>query len=91
MAKCQPCIAPEVRDFITRTFPDVATAQMLERLPACPDGQALNVCGGRKGGRAPSAYQQFIGQCLRSKKVKAFADAPAKMRECAGEWRARRR
>lgn len=88
--RCTPCVAPEVREFISRTFPDVATAQMLARLPDCTSGEALNVCGGRRGGRAPSAYQAFIGECLRGKKVKGFADAPAKMKACAQEWRERK-
>jgi hypothetical protein len=82
-------VAPEVREFIRRSYPDAATEQLLARIPDCPQGEALNVCG-RRGTRQPSAYQQFVGQCLREKKVKSFADAPAKLKQCASEWRARK-
>lgn len=87
--KCQPCVAPEVREFIRRGYPDAATEQLLARLPDCPQGEALNVCGGKRGTRQPSAYQLFVGQCLREKKVKSFADAPAKMKACAAAWKSR--
>jgi len=37
--------------------------------------------------RAPSAYNQFIGKCMKAKKIKKFGEASGAMKACALEWR----
>lgn len=57
--------------------------------------KAEEACGCRRGTstakRAPSAYNNFIGDCMRGKKIKGFANAAPAMKQCAAEWRGRRK
>ena len=65
-------------------------AKTIDEFPACRDGQEVGFGGrggGGKGTRAPSAYQAFIGRCMKERGVKSFGEAPAAMKHCAGEWR----
>ena len=73
---------------------------MMLELPQCPDDKFLmvgevtgGVSRGRKSGgkRAPSAYNLFIGECMKRGKIKSFGEAPQKMRECAVEWKQKKK
>ena len=74
----------------------VRAINAIRQTPPCSIPQTIQIQtkqegegrSGRKQKREPSAYQTFIGNCLREKKIKSFADAPAKMKECATAWRA---
>jgi hypothetical protein len=55
------------------------------------EGESFREVGcGAKSKRVPSAYQRFIGDCMKSKHIKGFGQAPAAMRECAAAWRAQK-
>ena len=82
--RCKPCLGADIKAAILR---EVRPGIDLEKVPDCADPVGIELCG--KVGRAANPYSLFIGQCLREAKVKSFADAPAKMRECARAWRNR--
>jgi len=66
-------------------------------VPVCSDDAFLKVgeVSGSKRGRtegrakrAPSAYNLFIGKCMKDAKIKETGKkAPAVMKQCAIEWR----
>ncbi len=78
-------MSDDVKAAIREKIRDPAVLSILEITPTCAGDELMELC--LKKGRKPSAYQEFIGTCLRGKKVKGFDDAPGKMRECAAEWR----
>ena len=60
----------------------------LEDIPTCPIGQPIGFeIAKRRSKRQPSEYQQFIGQCMKTKGIKSFGEAPKAMKECAAQWR----
>lgn len=67
---------------------DQETISRIRELPTCPAGEVVGF-GGSRSGRRTSPYQEFIGECLRAKKIKSFGDAPSAMKGCAAEWRKR--
>ena len=93
MVRCIPCLAEDFKIAINEKFKTVEVAALLSGIPNCPDGQLVNFCkktskgstggGGQK--RAPSAYQTFIGSCLRDKHLKGFD--PEAMKDCAVKWK----
>lgn len=84
MPKCKPCLAAEVKQAILKEFgSEVET--ILASIPDCKPPELINVCGRKK--RGGSAYNLWIGSCMKSKGIKSFSDAPAAMRACAKEWR----
>jgi hypothetical protein len=84
--RCKPCLSEEVKAAIRERVRDPAVLRVLEVTPACEGDELMELC--LKKGRKPSAYQEFVGECLRRKKVAGFDDAPGKMKECAAEWQA---
>jgi len=85
--RCQPCLGRDIKDAILREIRDPGVDAVVGKVRDCDDPVGIELCG--KVGRARSAYQEFIGGCLREAKVKSFADAPAKMKACAAAWRNR--
>ncbi len=84
MAKCQPCLGADLKEVLTRTFPDLA--ETLAKLPDCSDPTGLQFCG--RGQRAKSEYQVFMGSCLRERdKTKPISQG---MKDCAHQWRQRK-
>lgn len=63
---------------------DPQVLSILDATPSCVGKELIELCLKKK--RQPNAYQVFVGECLRRKKVRGFDDAPGKMRECAAEW-----
>ena len=88
MPKCKPCIAAEIKEAILEKFGDKEIRLLLDSIPDCTPPELINVCG-RKG-RGGSAYNTFIGTCMKAKNIKGFGEAPAAMRACAKEWRERK-
>ena len=91
--KCTPCMSQELKAIVIESVRDAGKRSKLEETLAqlldCNDGTPLRFCGsGKKGsGRARSKYQEFISQCMQSKKIKGFGEAPKAMKECAAAWR----
>lgn len=85
------CLSPEAREFVLsemRTMPAATRAtftKLINAVAECPSGQSVGVAvgGAGKGGktkRAPSAYNNFVGGCMKSGK---------NMKDCSAEWKAR--
>ena len=82
--RCTPCLSEEVKNAIREKIKDPQVLSILEVTPSCVGPELIELCLRKK--RQASAYQAFVGECLRQKKIKGFSDAPGKMRECAAEW-----
>ena len=89
MAKCVPCMGPEIKDAIRKNINSPEVEKILGGVKDCATPQGLELCGTvrRKSSRAPSAYNVFIGDCMRGKGIKSREEAPTAMKECAAEWR----
>ena len=89
MPKCKPCLGDKARGLLVEAFPGLRLE--LERVTTCPPGVVLQICSTGTGrGRGPSAYNSFIGDCMRGK-VKSFADASRVMKQCAATWKEKKR
>ena len=90
---CIPCLAPKVKELLSSApgsdYPSLRP--LLAGVADCPDGKLLNLCpagaGGTRAKRAPSAYNLFIGSCLKAKNIHGFGNAAPAMRECAAAWK----
>jgi len=88
VSNCIPCLSKEFKDAINKEFKNDRVAAMLDEIETCKPGHLINLCPrssrGEKQKREPSAYQQFVGQCLREKHLHGFD--PGAMKDCAGQW-----
>lgn len=98
------CIGPQAKSAIAEEIGRAAITetekvelnQFLKTFPTCGTGIPIEIGEvqtgkkGKRAKRAPSAYNLFIGQCMKGKKIKAFGEASGKMKECASEWRQRK-
>ena len=81
MPKCKSCLGSEVKEFLSK-MEDSRIDSILAQVPDCPDDLDIVLCGSI---RKRSAYQQFVSDCLKAKKLKGFD--PKALGECAKEWR----
>ncbi|MDO8634899.1 MAG: hypothetical protein Q7R34_01455 [Dehalococcoidia bacterium] len=81
MPKCIPCLGKDIKDAIREAIEDKATLALLDKVKDCPDDEAMEFCG-KVGKRKTSAYQDFIGICLKG--------GQKNISQCAGEWRERK-
>ena len=88
------CLSPQVKKDVLAVLMDGgATPQMLkqaEKLDVCNDGKAIAFGRGKGGGtgRAPTARNKFIGQCISEASKKANHPAvPDLMRACSRQWK----
>ena len=86
MPRCRPCLGADVKEAILKEVPGLK--EILGKVADCPDRREITLCG--RGKRQPSAYQEFVGQCMKGKGIKSFAEAPQAIRSCAAEWRERK-
>ena len=84
--RCKVCLGADVKNAILKDLPGLK--DILGKIPDCPAPREVTLCG--RAGRARSAYTEFVAECMRGKKIKSFGEAPAAMRACAAEWRARK-
>ena len=88
---CSPCLSREVRDLLHGALDERVPHlnELLARIPDCPSGQLINLCSATRGlreKRAPSAYNIWIGSCMKGKNIKGFGNAAPAMKECAAAW-----
>jgi hypothetical protein len=96
-AKCVSCIGQAVKEVILERIPDLR--RDLEAIPDCPERVAVMICQpvargrSRRTGekRAPSAYNQFISQCMKAGNIHGREEAAGRMKTCAADWRQRRK
>ncbi len=90
MAKCVPCMAESLKDIIREFTDDPHTLKQVDEIATCSLGEIMELCGGKTGGRKPSAYNEFISQCMKGKPIKGkpFGTASKYMKECSEEWKA---
>lgn len=81
MAKCKPCLGSEVKEFLSQ-MRDVKIDSIISQISDCEDKRDMVLCGSI---RKRSAYQSFISECLRAKKLKGFD--PSALKECAKQWK----
>lgn len=86
MPRCKPCLGADVKKAILEEIPGLK--ELLGKVADCEDPEGLEICG--RTGRARSAYQSWVSECMRGKKIKGFGEAPAAMRDCARQWRERK-
>lgn len=96
---CIRCIDPVLKDELLKQVDDPG----LRALPKCGDGSPIgfavapgdlvrapkpgDVQRGPRQKRAPSAYNIFIGSCMKAKTGVAF---PERMKSCAIEYKAKK-
>jgi len=81
-----------VKEAISSQIKGAAVRELLAKIADCPEPEDIQLCGGKtvRGKRAPSAYNIFVGDCIRAKNIKGFGAAAPAMKGCAAEWRARK-
>lgn len=76
---CKSCIGKAIKSAIINEFPQLEN--LVGEIPDCKSDAMITVCPtGGKTKRAPSAYNTFIGTCMKQGKG---------MKECAAEYRGR--
>lgn len=87
------CIGKEVRKLILSEFPQ--HEGILSEIPTCVGPKDIKViiekAKGKGGGRGKSEYNMFISQCMKDKGIKGFGQAAGAMKECAAQWRAKKK
>lgn len=100
MPECVPCLSKSIKKLLTDSVAEPELHKQIADMPECPKGYTLQFCpisagGGRRQHtetrekRAPSAYNVFIGSCMKSKPIKGkpFGEAGKFMKECAAAWK----
>ncbi len=100
MATCKPCLSTDLKKVLKGAVGDADLIKMIDKVSTCPRGTVMQLCpagtnsrgAGPKTKRAPSAYNIFIGECMRSKPIKGkpFGAAAKFMKECSVEWKAKK-
>lgn len=88
MPKCRPCLGTEVKQAIVREFPQLA--KRVNAVPTCPEPEEIVMCPCRDRGqprakRPPSAYNRFIGTCLKQRPENTPVSEA--MKSCAAKWK----
>ncbi len=82
MAGCKPCIGEGIKSSLLKEYPGLE--ELLDKIPTCSEALGIELCpcaeegGGRRRKRAPSAYNTFIGSCMKQGKG---------MKDCAAEYK----
>jgi len=85
-AKCTPCMGKELKAALKFNVDDPKLHAALDKVPDCDKPRAFELCGKLKGSKRPlSAYQSFVSECMKAKKLHGFD--PEAMKDCAGRWR----
>ena len=87
--KCETCISKNVKDLLAERFPVLRTK--IDNIPECAQPSDINLCaaptdGRKRSKREPSAYNMFIGKCMKDQNIHGRAEAPEAMRICAAAW-----
>ena len=77
---CKSCLGSEIKEVILDKYPGLKA--ILEEIPDCKKTAGIELCSNQRTGgkRAPSEYNIFIGECMKSGK---------NMKECATAYRER--
>lgn len=92
MSSVISCLGAEAKVSLMRDISrqDAGLAELLSDLPTCKGRTPIGFSQtGKRAKRPPTAYQQFVGECLKAKSIKSFNEAPKAMRGCAQEWKAK--
>lgn len=86
------CFGKDVKSLLIDEIKgDAEVESYIKGYPTCGVGIPLELEEVRGRGtrkkRAPSAYNVFIGKCMKAKKIKKFGEASGAMKACATEWR----
>ena len=79
---CKSCISAKIKGLILNEYPSLEP--VMDTIPDCTGDEMIKFCptegGTKRTKRAPSAYNIFIGACIKQGKG---------MKECAAEYRGR--
>lgn len=87
VSRCTPCLSGSLKKVLLENIKDEAAEEQIKTIPDCPTGILLDFCLHGGGKRRLSEYQLFISQCMKSKNIHKFSEAPQAMKGCAEEWR----
>ena len=81
-----------MKEAISSQLKGAMVRELLEKIADCPEDMDIQMCGGKtvRSKRAPSAYNIFVGDCIRAKDIKGFGAAAPAMKGCAAEWKAKK-
>ena len=84
------CLAPSLKELLLERTGD----PRLHAVRECDDGSLIQIISGRREGgvkrtRAPSAYNEFIGRCVKEKGN--GRPVTERFRECAADWKRRKK
>lgn len=82
------CLAPSLKELLLERTGD----PRLHAVRECDDGSLIQIISGRREGgvrrtRAPSAYNEFIGRCVKAK----VGPVTERFRECVTDWNRRKK
>ncbi len=83
--KCVPCLGTAVKTVIVEAFPELEKQVAL--FLDCEEEGEVRGCKGKKG---KNEYQLHTSACMKRQGIHDFKDAPAAMRRCSAEWKARK-
>jgi len=90
------CIGTDVKTAILGRINSRDLSAQIQAIPECTLSDAIELTEVKrtrkerreKEKRAPSAYNTFIGTCMKKAHIKSFGEAGPEMRKCAAEWKA---
>ena len=85
MAPAIRCLAPELKQLLH----DQTGDPRIGKIPDCENGEAIGFSKRGGGGtRAPSAYNLYMGACIKERPP--GMPVPERMKSCAVEWKKRK-
>ncbi len=93
VVKCVPCLGKTIKEIILGKVPDLK--ETLAGIPDCPDRAGVIICKAPRSARsrrtgekrAPSAYNQFVSECMKAGNIHGREEAAARMKVCGAEWK----
>lgn len=90
--QCVPCLGYRIKKTLVEGLGD-SVAETVKKIPTCDDQLAIQFCEQISRGELPkakrarrtSAYQVFMGTCLKERHKEGFD--PGAMKTCAAQWR----
>jgi len=78
---CIKCISEETKDFLLSISPEFSAT--IEKIDICDNDKEIEFdIDGKKKKRKPSAYNNFIGQCMKG--------TGKGIKDCAVDWRSKK-
>jgi len=86
--RCIPCLGANIKAILRQEIGTRELALLLNTVADCQDENGLEVCGSRKGKRAPSQYNLFMASCIKGRPK--GTPVQEQMKSCAAQYRQRK-